>query len=179
MQDTKGWLGYAISGAGRQFWVAFGGNLTGNLVRCSMETNSIASEELPQPLQCQDGTLAFVEMPTSHTWLSGGRDGALRAAGLRASSSGETGCNKYWHAHPALLRHQYFARLRCRCTFAEGHASPYNETTPKAHDVPFLAHVNACACTNCMSYRLFEGDVTQAACCAQVLGLGQHGMALP
>ena len=94
MQDTKGWLGCAIAGAGRQFWVAFGGHLTGILVRCSMETNSMASEEVPHLLHCQAGTLVLMETPTSDTWLSGGRDGALRAAGLSASSSGETGCDK-------------------------------------------------------------------------------------
>lgn len=88
-----GWLGCAIAGAEREFWVVFGGTMTGNLVRSSFETNSMASEELPLPLQCQASTLALVETPTCHTWLSGGRDGALCGASLRASSSGETACN--------------------------------------------------------------------------------------
>ena len=98
----SGRLGCAIAGAGREFWVAFGGNVTGNLVRGSFKTNSMASEELRLPLQCKTGTLAFVETPVCHTWLSGGGDGALRAAILGASSSGETACDNCMHI---LLRH--------------------------------------------------------------------------
>lgn len=87
------WLGCAIAGAGREFWVAFGGCLTGKLVRHSFETTSMAVEELPIAMPCEAGKLALVETPTSHTWLIGGCDGALRAARSGASSSGETACN--------------------------------------------------------------------------------------